>query len=123
MACCAALTLFFAWVYRVIRWLGGGRTDEEFAPPAVWPPLSSAPAAATRRVPRARTPQTALGEALIVVGIAWFAAGMLAMHVFRIIDPIHAVPIDLAFHASGLWIATIGVAFRFQPLHPVRTAA
>lgn len=123
MACCAALTLLFAWAYRVIGWVGGGRAADEFAPPAAWPPHPAAPLAAGQRASRVRTPQTALGQALIVVGIAWFVAGMLAMHVLGVLDPIHSAPVDLAFHASGLWVATIGVALRFQPLHVMRSAA
>jgi hypothetical protein len=119
MACCAALTLLFAWMYRVVRWLGGASTDEEFAPAAVWPP-------ADRPIPvrRATTgSRDLIGIALVVIGASWFLAGMLAMHVFGVLAPIHSVPADLAFHASGLWLATAGLALRFLHRPLLRSAA
>jgi len=109
------LTLIFAWMYRVLRWFGLGTADDEFAPAASWPlveqPVSALPT---------RNPHASLGRALIVVGIAWFVAGMLAMHVFGVLPTIHSVPADIAFHGSGLWLATAGLALRFlyrPPLH------
>jgi hypothetical protein len=108
MACCVALTLIFAWTYRVLRWFGLGSSDDEFAPAASWPPVER-PASA----PPARNPYASLGQALIVVGIAWFVAGMLAMHVFGLLPHIQSVPADIAFHGSGLWLATAGLALRF----------
>lgn len=103
-----ALTLIFAWTYRVLRWFGLGSSDDEFAPAAAWPPVER-PAS----VPLARNPHESLGRALIVIGIAWFVAGMLAMHVFDVLPTIHSVPADIAFHGSGLWLATAGLALRF----------
>jgi len=103
-----ALTLIFAWTYRVLRWFGLGSSDDEFAPAASWPPVER-PATA----PRARTTHERLGAMLIVIGFAWFAAGMLAMHVFGLLPTIHSIPADIAFHGSGLWLATAGLALRF----------
>ena len=108
MACCVALTLIFAWIYRVLRWFGLGSPDDEFAPAATWPPAGRPSSA-----PLARHPHENLGRALIVTGSAWFVAGMLAMHVFGVLPAIHSVPADVAFHGSGLWLATAGLALRF----------
>jgi hypothetical protein len=110
-----ALTLIFAWTYRVLRWFGLGAADDEFAPTASWPPVER-PAS----TPLERHLHESLGRALIVVGIAWFVAGMLAMHVFGVLPAIHSVPADIAFHGSGLWLASAGLALRFlyrPPLH------
>lgn len=116
MACCAALTLLFAWAYRAFRWAIPDR-DDEFAPAASWPPVErSAPAANAR-------PFEPIARACMVVGIAWFLAGMLAMHVFGLVDPIRSVPADAVFHASGLWLATAGLALRFIPRPALRIAA
>lgn len=117
MACCAALTLLFAWAYRVFRWAVPDR-DEDFAPAAVWPPVDR-PVVAQR----IRAPHEAAARALMVVGIAWFLAGMLAMHVFGLLDPLPSLPADVLFHASGLWLATAGLALRFLPRNTVRVAA
>ena len=118
MACCAALTLLFAGMYRILRWLGFRPTDDEFAPAATWPPVE-------RPVAVAPPPTTreALGRALLAVGLAWFAAGMLAMHVFDLLPHITSILADIAFHGSGLWLATAGLALRFLPHPTVRTAA
>ena len=118
MACCVALTLIFAWTYRVLRWFGLGTTDDEFAPAASWPPVERNVSAEP-----ARNSYESLGLALIVVGIAWFVAGMLAMHVFGVLPTIHSVPADIAFHGSGLWLATAGLALRFLYRPTLRTAA
>jgi hypothetical protein len=103
-----ALTLIFAWTYRVLRWFGLGTSDDEFAPAASWPPAERP---VSRPLPRQR--QEILGNALMVVGVAWFVAGMLAMHVFGVLPTIHSVPADIAFHGSGLWLATAGLARRY----------
>ncbi len=103
-----ALTLIFAWTYRVLRWFGLGTSDDEFAPAASWPPVERPVSR-----PQLRQSQEILGSALMVVGIAWFAAGMLAMHVFGLLPHIQSIPADIAFHGSGLWLATAGLALRF----------
>jgi len=117
VACCAALTLIFAWVYRAFGWLRPGR-DEAFGPAASWPPVER-----TAAVDIARSPQEVIARACIVVGLAWFIAGVLAMHVFGVIDPIRSLPADVVFHASGWWLATVGIALRFLPRHALRRAA
>ena len=113
-----ALTLIFAWTYRVLRWFGLGSSDDEFAPAATWPPVEQHPPTLL-----ARNPHENLGRALIVLGIAWFVAGMLAMHVLGVLPTIHSVPADIAFHGSGLWLATAGLALRFLYRPALRTAA
>ena len=107
-----ALTLIFAWSYRVLRWFGLGSSDEEFAPAAKWSPAESTLALETRPTTPARS---TLATALIVLGLAWFVAGMLAMHVFGVLPTIRSVPADIAFHGSGLWLATAGLVLRFLP--------
>lgn len=111
VACCVALTLIFAWSYRALRWFGLGSSDEEFAPAASWPPAAGV--AATR--PTAHRARVTLAPALIVVGLAWFVAGLLAMHVFGALPGIHSATADIIFHGSGLWLATAGLALRFLP--------
>jgi hypothetical protein len=117
VACCAALTLLFAWTYRAFRWVLPDR-DEEFAPAAAWPPVERPIMAESRR-----TPHDFTAQACMVVGIAWFIAGVLAMHVFGLIDPIRSLPADVVFHASGLWLATAGLALRFLPRFAIRSTA
>ncbi len=121
MACCAALTLLFSWGYRLVGWAVPGR-DDEFAPVATWPPAPRERPSAATRAHRARPHQAVLGQVFIVTGIAWFVAGVLAMHVFGVLD-IRSAPVDLAFHSSGLWLATVGVALRFELVHAARSAA
>ncbi|MFL6089126.1 MAG: hypothetical protein ACJ71Z_03190 [Aeromicrobium sp.] len=121
MACCAALTLLVSWVYRVIRLVIPGR-DDEFAPAATWPPTADAPRRSALATDKPRRQQDAVGQACMVVGIAWFVAGIVAMHVLGVVT-IQSTPLDLAFHSSGLWLATIGAALRFQPRHAVLSAA
>jgi hypothetical protein len=116
VACCAALTLLFAWTYRALGWAIPSR-DEDFAPMAAWPPVDT-PA----RFERIRPPFQAVAQVCMVVGIAWFVAGMLAMHVFGVLDPIRSVPADVVFHASGLWLATTGLALRFLPRRSLMSA-
>lgn len=108
MACCAALTLLFSLGYRVIRWVAPGLGDEDFAPAATWPPRERTAQARLRRA----THET-VGRACIVIGVAWFIAGVLAMHVFGVLSPIHSLPADVAFHSSGLWLATAGLALLY----------
>jgi hypothetical protein len=110
VACCAALTLLFSLGYRVIRWIAPGLGDEDFAPAATWPPADRA--AARNRGQSSRGPLThdAVGRACLVLGLAWFVAGMLAMHLFDVLSPIHSVTADIVFHSSGLWLATAGLA-------------
>lgn len=115
MACCAALTLFFAWTYRAFRWAMPNR-DDEFAPAASWPPAERAAPAPPR------SPSEPIAAACMILGVAWFVAGMLAMHVFGVLDPIRSVPADVVFHASGLWLATAGLALRFLPRPALRIA-
>jgi hypothetical protein len=110
------LTVLFAWMYRVLRGLGLGSDDDEFAPAATWPPAERpTQAAVTLR-------HATLASACIVAGLAWFVAGMLAMHVFNTLPHIDSVPADIAFHGSGLWLATIGLALRFLPHPTLRTS-
>jgi hypothetical protein len=118
VACCAALTLLFSVVYRVIRWVAPGLGDETFAPTAAWPPVdqSAHPTPLQRKQPTHVT----VGRACIVLGLAWFVAGVLAMHVFGILDPIQSVPADVAFHSSGLWLATAGFAVLLLPRYAAR---
>ena len=106
-----ALTLIFAWGYRALHWFGLGSSDEEFAPAARWPPTDGV--AATR--PMAHRTRATLATAFIVVGLAWFVAGLLAMHVFGALPGIHSATADIIFHGSGLWLATAGLALRFLP--------
>jgi hypothetical protein len=113
-----ALTLIFAWMYRVLRWFGLGTSDDEFAPAATWPPAERPDSALPLTLPH-----EAVGRALIVLGLAWFVAGMLAMHVFDVLPAIHSVPADIAFHGSGLWLATAGVALRFLYRPTLRISA
>lgn len=104
-------------MYRVLRWLGLGSNDDEFAPAATWPP---------REHPmqkRAPNRQAVLARACIVVGVAWFVAGTLAMHVFHALPQINSLAADIAFHGSGLWLATAGLALRFLPHPTLRNAA
>jgi hypothetical protein len=122
VACCAALTLLFSWIYRAVGWALPHR-DDEFAPAAVWPPPSTELSAAPERRVRSRQPHDSVARACVVVGIAWFVAGVLAMHVFGALDPIRSESADIVFHASGLWLATAGLAIRFVPRHALRSAA
>jgi hypothetical protein len=117
VACCAALTLLFAWIYRAFGWVIPHR-DEDFAPAATWPPVKR-----TLRAEPVRPPRDVAAQACMVVGIAWFLSGMLVMHVFGVVDPIRSLPADVLFHASGLWLATAGFALRFVPRYTLRTAA
>jgi hypothetical protein len=110
MACCAALTLLFSLGYRVIRWVAPGLGDEDFAPAATWPPTELA---AQTRPHRGQPVHETVGRACIVLGLAWFVAGMLAMHAFGVLSPIRSVPADIVFHSSGLWLATAGLALLF----------
>jgi hypothetical protein len=120
VACCAALTLLVSWAYRVVRWVIPGH-DDEFAPAATWPPTASSQRSALA-ADQPRRQQDAVGQACMIVGIAWFVAGMLAMHVLGVLT-IQSTPLDLAFHSSGLWLATIGATLRFQPRHAAVSAA
>jgi hypothetical protein len=117
VACCVALTLIFAWMYRVLRFFGLGSSDDEFAPAATWPPARTPDSvhASTHR------PHATASTALIVVGIAWFVAGLLAMHVFGALAHITSAPADIAFHSSGLWLATAGLALRHLSRPILRT--
>jgi hypothetical protein len=100
-----------------------GRATDEFAPAAVWPPPTLDVSPTPEGPGRSLTTQASIGHLLMVMGFAWFVSGLLAMHVFGVMDAISSAPIDLAFHASGLWVATLGVALRFQPPHVQRRAA
>jgi hypothetical protein len=113
VACCAAITLLFSLVYRVLRWVAPGLDDDGFAPAAAWPPVDRP--AHQNPIVRKQAQHETVGRACIVLGLAWFVAGMLAMHVFGVLNPIHSVPADIAFHSSGLWLATGGLALLFLP--------
>ena len=48
---------------------------------------------------------------LISAGLLWFALGVADMHLFGVIALPHSRwLIDVVFHASGIWVATAGVA-------------
>jgi len=117
VACCAALTLLFAWIYRAFGW-ALPRRDDGFAPAATWPPADQ-----PVRTEPVRAPRAAVAQVFVVVGIAWFVAGILAMHVFGVLEPIRSVPGDVVFHASGLWLATAGLTLRYLPRLALRSAA
>jgi hypothetical protein len=121
MACCAALTLIFSWGYRCVRW-AIPHEDDTFAPAASWPPVGgelATPASSDS----SRRLHDAMSRACLVVGITWFVAGILAMHVLGVVAPIRSLPADVVFHASGLWLATAGLALRVLPARRIGSIA
>lgn len=112
MGCCIALAYLVAWTRRA--WLSlVARTPAAatpFAPPA------RRPAPPTRaELPRPVTRATPTGHpvaaALVVGGVAWFALGIVGMHALGWFAWVGGSVIgDTAFHASGLWVAAVGVA-------------
>lgn len=109
MACCIALTLLFSWGYRVWRVIARPQAELSFAPPARWP-VGGADAAVDpgpARVREADKPSRQIARACVVLGLAWFVSGIVAMHVLHLAE-ISPGAADLAFHASGLWLAAGG---------------
>lgn len=103
----------------MLGWFGLRSSDEEFAPAATWPPVSTA----SKAPPEAPRPRFTVATALVVAGISWFLAGMLAMHVFGALPHIHSMAADVVFHGSGLWLATAGLALHhFHRPSPIKTA-
>ncbi len=112
MGCCVALAYLVAWVRRA--WLsvvpGPAVAVTPFAPPARRPaagPVVALPRPTAHPAP----PRHPLATALVVVGLVWFAVGIVGMHAlgwFAWADG--SLVSDTAFHASGLWIAAAGVA-------------
>lgn len=48
---------------------------------------------------------------LISAGLLWFALGVADMHLFGVVALPHSQwLVDVVFHASGIWVATAGVA-------------
>lgn len=104
MACCIALTLLFSWghgAWRVITRQGAGRS---FAPPAQWPALASP----TPEAPAPTTLRGRVGRVSVILGLAWFASGIVSMHVVHVLEL--SGQTDVAFHLSGLALAAAGIA-------------
>lgn len=104
MGCCIALALVMSAVRRLLP----GAHEPGFPPPARRPaPGEQAPAPV---VPSAVRPATA-ARVLVVAGLAWFTVGLVGMHLLGWFAWATAHPLlDVAFHASGLWLAALGSA-------------
>lgn len=115
MACCVVLTVLITVVRSAWFALTGTRpADVPFAPPARRPApgeVLAQPAASASPVVQRRRDARQVGHQLVVVGLLWFAFGMVGMHLFGWFDWAHAsVLADVVFHASGIWVATAGLA-------------
>jgi len=113
MGCCVALAYLVALVRRA--WFAAVPGQQvvavAFAPPARRP-APGAPAL-TDGLPSVRSTSSRrpLGRGLVVAGLAWFAVGLVGMHVlgwFAWADD--SLLSDTAFHSSGLWVAALGGA-------------
>lgn len=114
MGCCLAL----AWLFAVVRraWFAvTGREPAQaalFAPPARRPAPGGPGVVAVATGPTAGHRTDALkpaAHAVIAVGLAWFALGLVGMHVFGWFGWAEGSLLsDTAFHSSGLWVAAAG---------------
>lgn len=112
MGCCVALAYLVALVRRA--WFsvvpGEPATAPAFAPPARRPAPGGIALAVSAPTAGRPIPHHA-AHTLVVAGLAWFALGLVGMHVLGWFSwAQESLLTDTAFHASGLWLAAAGVA-------------
>ena len=118
MGCCVALAALVAVVRRAWFTMTGREPAEAalFAPPARRPApggLAVAVAAAPATTIAVRSPDPAAirqaARMLVAIGLAWFAVGLVGMHLLGWFTWAEASMLsDTAFHSSGLWLAAAG---------------
>ncbi|HSV39979.1 MAG TPA: hypothetical protein VLI04_14570 [Nocardioidaceae bacterium] len=121
MGCCLALSLMVSFVRR--GWFSVTRRQPAevtaFAPPARRP----APGAAALAAPVLPACGSRVGSVLVFTGIAWLLLGLVGMHVlgwFAWAET--SLLLDVAFHASGLWVAAFGgilIGLQQRPMRAV----
>ena len=115
MGCCLALASLFALVRRAWFRVTGREPAQAalFAPPARRPApggvaVASGPAVELAAGHRSDALRPA-AHTVIAVGLAWFALGLVGMHVFGWFGWAEGSLLsDTAFHSSGLWLAAAG---------------
>jgi len=113
VGCCLALAYLVAVVRKA--WFavmpGEAATAAVFAPPARRPAPGSPALALDLPAVRATSTTRSAGRALVGAGLAWFALGVVGMHVFGWFAWAEgSLLTDTAFHSSGLWAAATGAA-------------
>ncbi len=113
MGCCLALAYLVALVRRTWFAVAPGvcPTTAAFAPPARRPAPGGPALALDLPTVRLTSTRRPAARALVGGGLAWFALGVVGMHVFGWFAWADGSLLsDTAFHASGLWVAATGVA-------------
>ena len=114
MGCCIALAALIALVRRGWSALTGREPAPaaHFAPPARRPAPGGAVAVVAAAAPvQATGSHRQLGGTLVTAGLAWFAVGLVGMHVLGWFTWAEGSMLsDAAFHSSGLWLAAAGGA-------------
>lgn len=113
MGCCIALAALIALVRRGWFALTGRQPAPaaHFAPPARRPAPGGAVAVAAAAPVRATGSHRQLATTLVAAGLAWFAVGLVGMHLLGWFTWAERSTLsDAAFHSSGLWLAATGGA-------------